>query len=264
MTAKNGKLRYRFKRLGYYWESHTNRPSRVKTPTKNSFFVAKLGNYCRNQQNVPPNAQNVPPNNPTPQNYGGPPGGPSPVRDLLVKMFLIVISELRKIPIQSGFGGSANNSSHGGRANHNSGPGGSSGGGTVYGRPEEKQKSSRYNGGSSVSGSGYGRGNSGSGSVYGGGRPSGSAYGNNRASRPGNGNNGGYGGGGGAYGGGRGSGYNMRGGGARTSYNAISTLNPYQNKWVIKARVTHKGTMRTWNNSRGEGKLFSVELLDRN
>ncbi|XP_035220738.1 replication protein A 70 kDa DNA-binding subunit-like [Stegodyphus dumicola] len=42
----------------------------------------------------------------------------------------------------------------------------------------------------------------------------------------------------------------------------ISSLTPYQNKWTIKARVTSKTPIRTWNNSRGEGKLFSVNLLD--
>ncbi|KAJ8953979.1 hypothetical protein NQ314_007172 [Rhamnusium bicolor] len=42
----------------------------------------------------------------------------------------------------------------------------------------------------------------------------------------------------------------------------ISSLSPYHNKWVIKARVTNKSAVRTWSNSRGEGKLFSVDLLD--
>ncbi|XP_046386232.1 replication protein A 70 kDa DNA-binding subunit [Ischnura elegans] len=42
----------------------------------------------------------------------------------------------------------------------------------------------------------------------------------------------------------------------------IASLSPYQNKWVIKARVTNKSTIRTWSNSRGEGKLFSVDLVD--
>ena len=27
-------------------------------------------------------------------------------------------------------------------------------------------------------------------------------------------------------------------------------------------RVTSKGNMRTWSNSKGEGKLFSLDLLD--
>ncbi|KAJ3642909.1 hypothetical protein Zmor_025657 [Zophobas morio] len=42
----------------------------------------------------------------------------------------------------------------------------------------------------------------------------------------------------------------------------ISALTPYHNKWVIKARVSNKSQMRTWSNSRGEGKLFSVDLMD--
>ncbi|KAH8232446.1 hypothetical protein KR032_006970, partial [Drosophila birchii] len=42
----------------------------------------------------------------------------------------------------------------------------------------------------------------------------------------------------------------------------ISSLSPYQNKWVIKARVTSKTAIRTWSNPRGEGKLFSMDLMD--
>lgn len=42
----------------------------------------------------------------------------------------------------------------------------------------------------------------------------------------------------------------------------IQSLNPYQNKWTIKARVTKKSDIRTWSNARGEGKLFSLELMD--
>ncbi|EFA12891.1 replication protein A 70 kDa DNA-binding subunit [Tribolium castaneum] len=44
--------------------------------------------------------------------------------------------------------------------------------------------------------------------------------------------------------------------------NQINALTPYHNKWVIKARVTNKSDMRTWSNSRGEGKLFSFDLMD--
>jgi len=36
----------------------------------------------------------------------------------------------------------------------------------------------------------------------------------------------------------------------------------FNSKSAIRARVTSKGDVRTWSNSKGEGKLFSVELLD--
>lgn len=42
----------------------------------------------------------------------------------------------------------------------------------------------------------------------------------------------------------------------------IASLTPYQNRWTIRARVTNKSNIRTWSNSRGEGKLFSMDLLD--
>lgn len=42
----------------------------------------------------------------------------------------------------------------------------------------------------------------------------------------------------------------------------IDALSPYQNKWVVKARVTAKSNVRTWSNAKGEGKLFSFDLQD--
>ncbi|XP_074529240.1 replication protein A 70 kDa DNA-binding subunit-like isoform X2 [Halichoeres trimaculatus] len=42
----------------------------------------------------------------------------------------------------------------------------------------------------------------------------------------------------------------------------ITSLNPYQSKWTIRARVTSKSSIRNWSNSRGEGKLFSFDLVD--
>lgn len=53
----------------------------------------------------------------------------------------------------------------------------------------------------------------------------------------------------------------------QSSNNDVSTtpivaLSPYQNRWVIKARVVSKSNVRTWSNSRGEGKLFSMDLVD--
>jgi replication factor A1 len=42
----------------------------------------------------------------------------------------------------------------------------------------------------------------------------------------------------------------------------IKDLNPYQNKYTIQARVIKKGTVRTWSNSRSEGKVFDFVLQD--
>ena len=42
----------------------------------------------------------------------------------------------------------------------------------------------------------------------------------------------------------------------------IEAINPWGNKWTIKARVTSKSDIKTWHNKNGEGKLFSVNLLD--
>lgn len=43
---------------------------------------------------------------------------------------------------------------------------------------------------------------------------------------------------------------------------AINALNPYQGRWAIKARITAKGDLRRYNNARGDGKVFSFDLLD--
>lgn len=43
---------------------------------------------------------------------------------------------------------------------------------------------------------------------------------------------------------------------------SIELISPYQNNWTIKARVSYKGDLRTWSNSKGEGKVFSVNFLD--
>ncbi|XP_055386595.1 replication protein A 70 kDa DNA-binding subunit-like [Condylostylus longicornis] len=44
--------------------------------------------------------------------------------------------------------------------------------------------------------------------------------------------------------------------------NPISSLSPYKSKWVIKVRVVAKSPIRTWSNAKGEGKLFSMDLMD--
>ncbi|KAN0072514.1 hypothetical protein V8E54_009443 [Elaphomyces granulatus] len=42
----------------------------------------------------------------------------------------------------------------------------------------------------------------------------------------------------------------------------IEAISPYSHKWTIKARCTSKSNIRTWHKRTGEGKLFSVNLLD--
>ncbi|WVZ95831.1 hypothetical protein U9M48_041545 [Paspalum notatum var. saurae] len=42
----------------------------------------------------------------------------------------------------------------------------------------------------------------------------------------------------------------------------VAQLNPYQERWTIKARVTSKSDMRSYNNKKGSGKLFSFEVID--
>ncbi|KAI0896750.1 replication factor-a protein [Annulohypoxylon nitens] len=59
------------------------------------------------------------------------------------------------------------------------------------------------------------------------------------------------------------------GGGSNTTYGngnnviyPIEALSPYAHKWTIKARVSQKSDIKTWHKASGEGKLFSVNLLD--
>jgi len=54
-------------------------------------------------------------------------------------------------------------------------------------------------------------------------------------------------------------------GGGRNDQNIqpVSSLNPYQSTWRIKVRVTKKDTMRHYHNQKGDGKLFGLDLLDK-
>lgn len=47
-----------------------------------------------------------------------------------------------------------------------------------------------------------------------------------------------------------------------SAFTPIGNLNMYQNRWTIRARVTNRSDIRTWSNARGEGSLFSVDMLD--
>jgi replication factor A1 len=42
----------------------------------------------------------------------------------------------------------------------------------------------------------------------------------------------------------------------------IHALNPYSNRWTIKARITSKGEVKSWDNAKGKGTLFSINLID--
>nr|XP_061787284.1 replication protein A 70 kDa DNA-binding subunit-like isoform X2 [Nerophis lumbriciformis] len=42
----------------------------------------------------------------------------------------------------------------------------------------------------------------------------------------------------------------------------IENLNPYVSNWTVRARVTSKSNIRHWSNSRGEGSVFSFEIVD--
>lgn len=57
-----------------------------------------------------------------------------------------------------------------------------------------------------------------------------------------------------------GSGANMQ---LEASLTPIKNLNPYQTRWTIKARITQKSAIKKWHNAKGDGQLFSVNLLDQ-
>ncbi|KAJ2759378.1 Replication factor A protein 1, partial [Coemansia nantahalensis] len=59
------------------------------------------------------------------------------------------------------------------------------------------------------------------------------------------------------YGGGAGT-----GAGPAPILHPIKDLNPYHNRWTIRARVTQKSPIKTWSKPTSQGRLFSVNLLD--
>ncbi|KAL5596839.1 hypothetical protein BROUX41_006477 [Berkeleyomyces rouxiae] len=61
------------------------------------------------------------------------------------------------------------------------------------------------------------------------------------------------------YGGNASRGSNSRNGAAISK---IESLSPYNHKWTIRARVSFKSDVKTWHKASGEGKLFSINLLD--
>ncbi|RCI04596.1 Replication factor A protein 1, partial [Rhizopus stolonifer] len=47
------------------------------------------------------------------------------------------------------------------------------------------------------------------------------------------------------------------------SLTPIKEISPYKNGLIIKARVTYKSIINYWNNHNGNGKFFSIDLLDQ-
>ena len=50
--------------------------------------------------------------------------------------------------------------------------------------------------------------------------------------------------------------------GGKTNIHPIEALSPYASNWTIRALVTQKSDIRSWSNTRGEGKLFNFTLAD--
>lgn len=43
---------------------------------------------------------------------------------------------------------------------------------------------------------------------------------------------------------------------------SIASLNPYMGNWTVKAKLSSKGSIRTFRNARGEGRVCTIELVD--
>lgn len=46
-------------------------------------------------------------------------------------------------------------------------------------------------------------------------------------------------------------------------YTPIKALSTFNFEWKIKARIAKKGDVKEWKNTRSEGKLFNIELIDQ-
>lgn len=45
-------------------------------------------------------------------------------------------------------------------------------------------------------------------------------------------------------------------------YLPVKALNTFSSDWAIKVRVTKKYPLKTWNNAKGSGELFNIDLID--
>jgi replication factor A1 len=45
-------------------------------------------------------------------------------------------------------------------------------------------------------------------------------------------------------------------------YTPVKVLNQFTSDWRIKVRVTKKYDVKKWNNARGTGELFTIDLVD--
>ncbi|KAJ1641209.1 replication factor-A protein 1 [Pavlovales sp. CCMP2436] len=156
-----------------------------------------------------------------------------------------------------------------------------------YGQQQQQPPQQGYGGGAAYGGGGgYGQDNSNNNNNNNNGGYGGAVEGAQWQQQPpqqqqqqqggyGGGGYGGGGGGGGGYGGGDqgggngGAGYFNGGGNGPVHRQAedavtmpIPALNPYQNRWAIKGRITAKGSKKQYTNAKGEGTLFSFTVCD--